>query len=55
VSELGGKDAVSTQQSAVVELAVRTKLLLDSIDAWTPLRPGKPRLLATTRPGLGPI
>jgi integrase-like protein len=39
VSDLGGKDAISTQQSAVVELAVRTKLLLDSIDAWLLTQP----------------
>ena len=34
VSHLGGQDAISAQQQAVVDLAVRTKLLLDSIDAW---------------------
>lgn len=34
IRDLGGEDSVSTQQVAVVELAVRTKLLLDSIDAW---------------------
>jgi hypothetical protein len=32
VRDLGGN--VSTQQSAVIDLAVRTRLLLDSIDAW---------------------
>jgi hypothetical protein len=31
---LGGKEAVSPQQSALVDLAVRTKLYVDSIDAW---------------------
>ena len=30
--DLGGD--ISTQQAAIVELAVRTKLILDSIDAW---------------------
>ena len=30
---------VSTQQSAVIDLAVRTKLLLDSIDAWLLVQP----------------
>jgi hypothetical protein len=30
--DLGGPDAVSTQQRAIVDLAVRTKFLLDSID-----------------------
>ena len=34
VSDLGGPDAVSTQQLALVELAVRTKLLVDSVDAY---------------------
>ncbi len=33
VSNLGGKDAISAQQAAVIELAVKSKLLLDSIDA----------------------
>src|SRR5262245_34115138 len=32
IADLG--DDVSTQQSAVVDLAVKSKLLLDSIDAW---------------------
>jgi hypothetical protein len=34
INDLGGPGAVSTQEAAVVDLAVRTKLLLDSIDAW---------------------
>jgi len=34
VADLGGEDAVSTQQLALVELAVRTKLLVDSVDAY---------------------
>src|SRR5436189_4318380 len=33
IADLGG-DAVSTQQLALVELAVRTKLLVDSVDAY---------------------
>src|SRR5437867_964852 len=37
VRDLGGD--VSTQQAAVIELAVRTKLLLDSIDAWLLAQP----------------
>jgi hypothetical protein len=32
ISDLGGD--VSTQQEAIIMLAVKTKLLLDSIDAW---------------------
>jgi hypothetical protein len=37
VRDLGGD--VSTQQAAVIDLAVRTKLLLDSIDAWLLVQP----------------
>jgi hypothetical protein len=34
LADLGGADVVSTQQVALVELAVRTKLLVDSVDAY---------------------
>jgi hypothetical protein len=34
VADLGGPDAVSTQQLALIDLAVRTKLLTDSVDAY---------------------
>src|SRR5262245_19459612 len=34
IADLGGDDAVSTQQLALVDLAVKSKLLLDSIDTW---------------------
>jgi hypothetical protein len=34
IADLGGDDAISTQQSALVDLAVKSKLLLDSVDAW---------------------
>jgi hypothetical protein len=34
VSDLGGRDQVSTQQLAIVNVAVKTKLLLDSLDIW---------------------
>ena len=37
VRDLGSD--VSTQQAAVVDLAVRTKMLLDSIDAWLLVQP----------------
>ena len=37
VRDLGGD--VSTQQLAVIDLAVRTRLLLDSIDAWLLVQP----------------
>jgi len=39
VSDLGGKDAISTQQEALVDLAVKSKLILDSIDAWILTQP----------------
>lgn len=32
--DLGGREVLSTQQLGLIELAVRTKLMLDSIDAW---------------------
>jgi hypothetical protein len=34
VDDLGGEDNISTQQSAIIDLAVKSKLILDSIDAW---------------------
>src|SRR2546422_10923385 len=34
IADLGGEEAVSTQQLALVDLAVRTKLLADSVDAY---------------------
>jgi hypothetical protein len=34
IADLGGPDVISTQQLAVVDLAVTTKLLIDSIDTW---------------------
>jgi len=37
VRDLGSD--VSTQQAAIIELAVKTKLLLDSIDAWLLTQP----------------
>ena len=37
VRDLGGD--VSTQQAALIELAVKTKLMLDSIDAWLLTQP----------------
>jgi hypothetical protein len=37
VRDLGGD--VSTQQAAIVDLATRTKLLLDSMDAWLLVQP----------------
>jgi hypothetical protein len=34
VQDLGGEDNISTQQAALIELAVRSKLMLDTIDNW---------------------
>lgn len=34
IIDLGGQGNISTQQSAIIDLAVKSKLLLDSIDAW---------------------
>lgn len=34
VDDLGGEDRLSTAQRALVEVIVRQKLLLDSIDTW---------------------
>jgi hypothetical protein len=39
VRDLGGHDALSTQQHAMVELLCRQKLLLESIDAWLLVQP----------------
>lgn len=34
ITDLGGDSQISTQQKAVIDLAVRTKILLDSLDVW---------------------
>ena len=34
IADLGGPEQVSTQELAIVNLAVKTKLMLDSVDAW---------------------
>ena len=39
VQDLGGDDSISTQQSAIIDLAVKSKLLLDSIDVWLLTQP----------------
>ncbi len=39
LADLGGVEAVSTQELALVEEAVKTKLILDSIDAWLLTQP----------------
>lgn len=39
IADLGGESEVSCQQKAIIDLAVRTKLLLDSLDAWLLTQP----------------
>ena len=39
VTDLGGEEAISTQEAALVDLCVKTKLMLDSIDAWLLTQP----------------
>jgi hypothetical protein len=34
IRDLGGDEVVTTQQLAVIDVAIRTKLLLDSVDDW---------------------
>lgn len=34
IADLGGAEMVSAQELVIVDLAVKTKLLLDSVDAW---------------------
>ena len=34
VADLGGPDAISAQQATIIELAVRSKILLDGVDGW---------------------
>jgi hypothetical protein len=39
IQDLGGVDQTSTQQRQLIDLAVKTKLLLDSIDAYLVKQP----------------
>lgn len=39
IQDLGGADLISTQQETLIELAVRSKIMLDSIDAWLLTQP----------------
>ena len=34
MADLGGEDNISTQQAALIELCVRSKLMIDTIDNW---------------------
>jgi hypothetical protein len=39
MADLGGEAFVTTQQAVLVELAVRSKLLVDAVDAWLLVQP----------------
>ncbi len=39
IEDLGGDDTISTQRVALIDLAVKSKLLLDSIDTWLLTQP----------------
>lgn len=39
IADLGGRETISTQEQAIVDLAVKTKLILDSIDNWLLTQP----------------
>jgi hypothetical protein len=39
LADLGGEEALSTQQRALVDVIVRQKLLLESVDAWLLMQP----------------
>ena len=34
INDLGGEDNISAQQRAIIDLAVKNKLILDTIDRW---------------------
>jgi hypothetical protein len=52
LNDLGGPDALSTQQKALVELVVRQRLLLESVDAWLLVQPS---LVAARKKALLPV
>jgi hypothetical protein len=52
VQHLGGEESLSTQQLAIIDVAMRTRLLLDSTDAWLIRQPG---LIDKRRKQLYPI
>jgi len=39
IADMGGDDNVSTQQKTIIDLIVKQKLLLDTVDAWLLTRP----------------
>ncbi|OFW06337.1 MAG: hypothetical protein A3G20_03490 [Acidobacteria bacterium RIFCSPLOWO2_12_FULL_59_11] len=52
IQDLGGEENLSTQQTAVVDLAARSKLLLDSVDAWLLQQPS---LINTRKKSVLPV
>jgi hypothetical protein len=52
VNDLGGSDALSTQQRALVDVIVRQKLLLESVDAWLLVQPS---LVSARKKALLPV
>ena len=39
IRDLGGKESISTQQETLIELAARSKIMLDSVDFWILAQP----------------
>ncbi len=39
IQDLGGDGSILMQQESLIELAVRSKIILDSIDAWLLTQP----------------
>ncbi len=52
IADLGGEQAISAQQRALVELAVRTRLFVESLDAWIM---GQPSLVNARRRAAHPV
>lgn len=52
VRDLGGEAYLTTQQAGIVDLAIRTKLMLDSIRLWILAQPS---LVDVNRQGLIPV
>ena len=50
--DLGGQENLSTQQVAIVDLAAKSKLLLDSLDAW---RLEQPSLINARKKSVLPV
>ena len=52
ITDLGGHDSLSIQEIALVDLAVRTKLILDSVDTWLLQQPS---LISVRKRALLPV